>query len=203
MISAEGLYGLYRALKDLLKNPTKSRVRDFTTHKFLYFTQHYFNKTEHFQDGAAQFVTLANALNSGHFSLDAICVIMIGYYVTQFKMVTIKTLNTIEKLKELNKFYSVFEIKNQIQELNNLMVNEVSDDPFADFTQTKTNVYKVSNDQKNLLYEYVKSGKVNILCFVISWHNNLFNIDETKITDKDYKHFIQYVKVIRHNMYNE
>jgi hypothetical protein len=72
---------------------------------------------------------------------------------------------------------------------------------FADFTQTKLDVYQVGEDQKNILYEYIKSGKVNLIQFVIAWNNKKFEIDEKKITDEDYFRFIQYMKIVRHNMY--
>jgi hypothetical protein len=76
-----------------------------------------------------------------------------------------------------------------------------ADDVFADFTQTKLDVYKVGEDQKNILYEMIKSGEINLIHFVIAWHNHRFEIDEKKIDDDDYRKFIQYMKVIRHNMY--
>ena len=104
MLTTDGMYALYRKLKDLLTNPTKRIVRDMTTNYFKYFTEHYYNATEHWSDGACNFVTLTNAINSGHFSLDAFCVIFIGYYIAKNKLLTQKSLNSIDKLKELNKF---------------------------------------------------------------------------------------------------
>ena len=86
--------------------------------------------------------------------------------------------------------------------INKKIENSVdTEDAFADFTQTKLDVYKVGEDQKNTLYEMIKSGEVNLIHFVIAWHNHKFEIDEKKITDEDYRRFIQYMKVVRHNMY--
>lgn len=202
MLTTDGMYALYRKLKDLLTNPTKRIVRDMTTNYFKYFTEHYYNATEHWSDGACNFVTLTNAINSGHFSLDAFCVIFIGYYIAKNKLLTQKSLNSIDKLKELNKFYTQFEMQKQIELLKKKVENSVdADDVFADFTQTKLDVYKVGEDQKNILYEMIKSGEINLIHFVIAWHNHKFEIDEKKIDDDDYRKFIQYMKVIRHNMY--
>ena len=202
MLTTDGMYALYRELKSLLENPTPSKVKKFTTNYFRYFTEHYYNATANWSAGASNFVTLTNAINSGHFSLDAFCVIFIGYYITQNKLLTQKSLNSIDKLKELNKFYTQFEMEKQIAYINKKIENSVdTGDVFADFTQTKLDVYKVGEDQKNTLYEMIKSGDVNLIHFVIAWHNHKFEIDEKKITDEDYKNFIQYMKVVRHNMY--
>jgi hypothetical protein len=76
-----------------------------------------------------------------------------------------------------------------------------TEDVFAEFTQTKLDVYQVGEDQKNVLYEWIKSGKVNLIHFIIAWHDHKFEIDEKKITDEDYRMFVQYMKIIRHNMY--
>jgi hypothetical protein len=117
-------------------------------------------------------------------------------------LLTQKSLNSIDKLKELNKFYTQFEMQKQIELLKKKVENSVdADDVFADFTQTKLDVYKVGEDQKNILYEMIKSGEINLIHFVIAWHNHKFEIDEKKIDDDDYRKFIQYMKVIRHNMY--
>ena len=118
MLTTDGMYALYRELKSFLENPTPSRVKKFTTNYFRYFTEHYYNATAKWSAGASHFVTLTNAINSGHFSLDAFCVIFIGYYITQNKLLTQKTLNSIDKLKELNKFYTQFEMTKQIEYIN-------------------------------------------------------------------------------------
>ena len=90
----------------------------------------------------------------------------------------------------------------QIEYINKKIENSVdTDDVFADFTQTKLDVYKVGEDQKNTLYEMIKSGEVNLIHFAIAWHNHKFEINEKLITDEDYRRFIQYMKVVRHNMY--
>ena len=202
MISTDGMYALYRKLKDMLVNPTPSKVKDFLDHPFKYHTEHYYNATKNWSSGASNFVTLANAINSGHFSLDAFCVIFIGYYITQSKLLTQKTMNSIDKLQELNKFYTPFEMKKQMEYINKKIEDSVdTDDVFADFTQTKLDIYSVGEDQKNTLYEMIKSGEVNLIHFVIAWHDHKFEVDEKKITDKDYKNFIQYMKIIRQNMY--
>jgi hypothetical protein len=202
MYTADGMYALYRKLKEVLENPTPARVKKFTTNYFKYFTDFYFNKTKNWSTGANNFVNLTNAINSGHFSLDAFCVIFIGYYITKNKFITQKEMQHIDYLEKLNKFYTIFETQKQMEFLNKEMENSVDqDDVFADFTQTKLDVYQVGEDQKNILYEYIKSGKVNLIQFVIAWHNKKFEIDEKKITDEDYFRFIQYMKIVRHNMY--
>lgn len=204
MYTKDGLYNLYRSLKDLLVNPTKGKVNKFTTNDFKHFTDYYYNRTAKWSDGANQFITLTNAINSGEFSLNAFCVIFIGYYIAKNKFITIKTINSIDKLKEFNKFYTEFEMRKQIEFINSKIETSVdADDVFADFTQTKLDVYKVGEDQKNILYDWIKSGEVNLIHFIIGWHNHKFEIDEKKITDEEYHNFIQYMKVIRHNMYKE
>ena len=57
----------------------------------------------------------------------------------------------------------------------------------------------ISNN--NFSNEEHNSKGVNLIHFVIAWHNHKFEIDEKKITDEDYHRFIQYMKVVRHNMY--
>lgn len=202
MISKDGLYNLYRELRKMLLNPTKGVVKKFTTNYFKYFTDFYYNKTKGWEKGANNFTTLANAINSGHFSLDAFCVIFIGYYIMKQKTLTQKQLNSIVLLEKLNKFYTPFEMEKQREFINSEIESSVNtEDVFAEFTQTKLDVYQVGEDQKNVLYEWIKSGKVNLIHFIIAWHDHKFEIDEKKITDEDYRMFVQYMKIIRHNMY--
>ena len=118
------------------------------------------------------------------------------------KTLTQKQLNSIVLLENLNKFYTPFEMEKQREFINREIESSVNtEDVFAEFTQTKLDVYQVGEDQKNVLYEWIKSGKVNLIHFIIAWHDHKFEIDEKKITDEDYRMFIQYMKIIRHNMY--
>jgi hypothetical protein len=78
-----------------------------------------------------------------------------------------------------------------------------TDDVFAEFTQTKLDVYQVGEDQKNVLYDWIKSGKVNLINFIIAWKSHKFEIDEKKINDEDYLKFIKCMKIIRQQMYKE
>jgi len=85
-----------------------------------------------------------------------------------------------------------------IKELEEKLSNP--DNVFDNFNENKNSVYQVNEQQKNMLYELVKEGKVNFFCFVFAWMKGKFEIDESKITDEDYKLFIQCMNIVRQNI---
>lgn len=199
--SKDGVYNLYRTLKNFLKHPTKGQYKKLMENDFNYFTQFYYNKTENWSQGAVNFIPLANALNNGELSIIELCSTFIGEFIIQNKTTTIKTINTIAKVKEFAKFYTINETKKQfeyIKEIEEKLTNP--DNVFDNFNENKNSVYQVNQQQKNMLYELVKEGKINFFCFIFAWMKGKFEIDESKIIDEDYKLFIQCMSIVRQNI---
>lgn len=203
MLDSNGLYALYRRLKDVLLKPTPTKVKGFLAHPFEHYAEFHGNGVSSaWNNGAANFVSLSNAINSGCFSLGAFCVIFIGHYITNSKLLTQKKLNDIHYLQELNRFYTPHEMQKQREHIVSKIEGSVdASDVFAEFTNKKLDVYSVDESQKNALYGMVKSGEINFIHFILAWHTHKFEVDESKITDKEYHDFIQYMKIVRQNMY--
>lgn len=199
--SKDGVYNLYRTIKNFLKNPTKGQYNKLMEHDFNYFTQFYYNNMEKWSYGSRYFVPLANALNNGELSIIELCSTFIGEFIIQNKTTTIKNITTIANVKEFSKFYTINETKKQfeyIKEIEEKLTNP--DIVFDNFNENKNSVYQVNEQQKNMLYELVKEGKVNFFCFIHAWMKGKFEIDESKITDEDYKLFIQCMSIVRQNI---
>jgi hypothetical protein len=199
--SKDGVYNLYRTIKNYLKHPTKGQYKKLMEKDFNYFTQFYYNNFSEWKFGAVYFVPLANALNCGKISIIELCSTFIGEFIIKNKTTTIKELNTIDKVKEFAKFYTVNETKKHfeyIKKLEEKLSNP--DNVFDNFNENKNSVYQVNEQQKNMLYELVKEGKVNFFCFIFAWMKGKFEIDESKITDEDYKLFIQCMNIVRQNI---
>lgn len=201
MYSKDGVYNLFRELRSFITKPTPSKYKKMLNNSFDWYTQHYYDKTPRWADAAVGFISLSNAINSGQLSLISVVSAFIGATVVQNKPITNKVLNDIDKVKEISKFYSVLETKNHFQYIQELEENSVdADDAFAEFTQNKINVYQVNAEQKNMLYELVKDGKVNFFCYVYALMKGKFIVDETKITDPDFKLFYQCMNIVRQNI---
>ena len=199
--SKDGVYNLYRTIKNFLKNPTKGKYKNLMENDLNYFTQHYYNQCPNWDKGAVYFVPLANALNCGKVSIMELCSAFIGDFIIKNKTTTIKVITTIDNVKEFAKFYTVIETKKHfeyIKELEEKLSNP--DNVFDNFNENKNSVYQVNEQQKNMLYELVREGKVNFFCFVFAWMKGKFEIDESKITDEDYKLFIQCMSIVRQNI---
>lgn len=201
MYNKDGVYNLIRELHKFLKHPTPGQYKKFMENDFDYFTTHYYNKTPRWEDGAVHFITLANALNCGQITLLEVVAATIGKFVVEFKPLTVFEYNNIDKIKKIIKFYTILETKKHFEYIKKLEENEIDvEDTFFEFTKNKIDVYKVNNQQENMLYDLVRAGKVNFYCFIYAWMKGKFEIDESKITDPDYKKFIQCMSIVRHNI---
>ena len=101
--SKDGVYNLYRTIKNFLKNPTKGKYKSLMENDFNYFTQHYYNQCPNWDKGAVYFVPLANALNCGKVSIMELCSAFIGDFIIKNKTTTIKVITTIDNVKEFVK----------------------------------------------------------------------------------------------------
>ena len=99
MYSKDGVYNLFRALKDFLRKPTPGKYKHLMENKFDFYLTHYF-KTPNWDKGANQYITLANALNSGNITLMEVVSACIGKYILKFKQLTNSEFNSIDKIKE-------------------------------------------------------------------------------------------------------
>ena len=201
MYSKDGVYNLFRELHKFLKHPTPGVYKKFMQNDLDYFTTHYYDKTPRWSEGANNYITLANALNSGQIKLLEVVAATIGKYVIEFKHLTNYEYNNIDRIKILIKFYTILETKKHFEYIKKLEENTIDvEDTFFEFTKNKIDVYKVNEEQKNMLYDLVREGKVNFFCFIYAWMKGKFDIDESKITDPDYKKFIQCMSIVRHNI---
>lgn len=201
MYNKDGVYNLFRELREFIKKPTPSKYKKMLTNSFEWYTQHYYTGTPHWADGAITFIPLSNDLNSGQISLIAVCSAFIGNWILKNKLLTYKEVNEVDKIREIAKFYSVLETRKHFQYIEELEENSVdASDAFAEFTQNKINVYQVNAEQKNMLYDLVKDGKVNFFCYVFALMKGKFTVDENKITDPDFKLFYQCMNIVRQNI---
>lgn len=200
MYSKDGLYSLFRELKLFLRKPTPGKYKHLMENKFDYYLTHYF-KTPNWDKGANQYITLANALNSGNITLMEVVSACIGKYILKFKQLTNSEFNSIDKIKEFARFYTIKETKAHFEYIRKLN-EELSKDreSIEGFTENKINVYQVNEEQKNTLYDLIREGKVNFYCFIYAWEKGKFEIDEKKITDENYLHFIHCMSIVRQNI---
>ena len=82
MYSKDGVYNLFRALKDFLRKPTPGKYKHLMENKFDFYLTHYF-KTPNWDKGANQYITLANALHKG-FSSVKIPLFLIKFSLNSF-----------------------------------------------------------------------------------------------------------------------
>ena len=137
----------------------------FLEYDFDYFTEHYYSNTPRWENGANKFIELANHINSGNISLIMACSIYIGSFIINTKTPTYSSMNSIVKLNELSKFYSVSKTIEQFAYINKLMIDSVEDNIFAEFTENKTDVYKVNESQVNELYRHMQWGSKLLLLY--------------------------------------
>lgn len=199
--SKDGVYNLFRTLRDFLLKPTPGKYKKFIINDFHYFTQYYFNNTERWDMAANKFIGLSNALNCGEVTLISVIASFIGEFIIKHKTVTYNDITNIDKIKEFAKFYTIDETKKHFQYIKKLEEEEEDvEDTFFESTKNKIDVYKVNAVQQNRLYELIRDGKVNFFCFIFALEKGKFVIDEKKITDPDYKLFIQCINIVRRNI---
>ena len=199
--SKDGVYNLFRELREFLIKPTPGKYKKFLKEDFYYFTQYYYSNTKHWSYGADKFVELSNALNSGEVSLIEAVAAYIGKFILKHKPITYNDINNIDNIKNFSKFYTIDETKKHFQYIKKLEEDEEEvPDTFFESTKNKIDVYKVNAVQQNRLYELIKEGKVNFFCFIFALEKGKFKIDEKKITDPEYKLFIQCINIVRRNI---
>ena len=125
MYNKDGVYNLFRELREFIKKPTPSKYKKMLTNSFEWYTQHYYTGTPRWADGAITFIPLSNDLNSGQISLIAVCSAFIGNWILKNKLLTYKEVNEVDKIREIAKFYSVLETRKHFQYIEELEENSV------------------------------------------------------------------------------
>ena len=66
------------------------------------------------------------------------------------------------------------------------------------FSGQKYDVFKVDSEQKNQLYYLVKDGTISLSLYIYFYYNKKFEINFSKIKDKEYAKFIKLVDLVKH-----
>lgn len=110
-----------------------------------------------------RYVNLANSISSCEITLHAVVLFFLGEYVRTGKFPKIDTFDTIFKFKKASSFYSLKSVQEQILEIEN--ESERHNTAFAKFVKTDVSVFKLREDQTNILYDMLKEGKINLLVY--------------------------------------
>lgn len=180
----------------LLKD-NKKIVKAFETTTFEGILNETYHETPNESMGYADYVEIANMINSGEITFRNWVYIMIGDFCQSGKVVK-KNILSPTYVKKIVKLYTVNEINKQKSFINKLLEESAGDDPFTEFSDAKFDLYQVNTQQKNKLYELVKEGKLNFW-FYLQALDNKFKIDETKC-DPDFYRFVRLMRITRQNI---
>lgn len=201
LIKPAALYVFWKKLKALLTKfygPTvkKWMANDFNT----FLPDNAWDQDPKLLNPIIRFTDLANAMNSGVINFNTWVYMVIGEFVKTNKLMKEKDATDINKVQNFIKFYTVKATTEQAKDVINTIIASTGDDPFMEFSDSKVDLYKVDEEQKNKLYDLIKNGEVNFYFFIDAWNRNKFTINEKKIADPDYKHFIQLMQIVRQNI---
>lgn len=152
-----------------------------------------FYRTPAMQNGAGRFTDVANNISSGVFSLaDYLISICVEYMITE-KFPTLKSCSQVDKRREFFIFSNRREVIEQSKWLREKVAKE--NEGLLAFSNKYT-LFKVDDDQKNEIYKLIKSNKINPEFYIRGLVANKFQIDESKIQDKEYMKFVKMAKII-------
>lgn len=125
------------------------------------------------------YVELANLLNSGTITIRTIDLYYLGEFVRTNAFPKIATFNNLQRLKEVIDFYNAKSVDSQIA--NIVKASEANNTKFAKFTKQNKSVFELSDDQTNILYDMLISGKISIFVYAYFLKEHKFTIDYNKI----------------------
>ena len=176
----------------------KSNLKKFQKMSFEEILKSKFYKTKNSWRGDIHFTKLANEISSGRIDFYNWVYIVIGEYCKKQKKKKMDLINPqiIEKISIL---YTVEGINKQREMFNELIETEKSkNDHFMQYSENAFDLYKLDFEQKNKLYEWVRSGYINYY-FYLEAMDVEFTIDETKCSQEVYR-FIKIMQIVKKNI---
>jgi len=125
------------------------------------------------------YVELANLINSGTVTVRTIDLYYLGEFVKTNAFPKISTFNNLQRLKEVINFYNAKSINEQIEQI--VKTSEANNTKFAKFTKQNKSVFELSDQQTNLLYDMMVSGKISVFVYAYFMKEKKFEIDFGKI----------------------
>lgn len=154
---------------DLTKLPEVSN-KIYSTIPYRYQLQRYV---------ISRYVNLANSISSCEITLHAVDLFYLGEFARTGKFPKIDTFDTIFKFKKASEFYSLKSVQEQIMEIQK--ESERHNTAFAKFVKTDVSVFKIREDQTNILYDMLKEGKINLLVYSYLMNSRDTGIDFSKM----------------------
>lgn len=196
------LYHFWTEFSKLANKDTPAAYRKFAKKTFEEILKENFWETPRMKNAFPDFIDLANAINSKEIDFGHWVYAMIGDAIKG----KLRKKNCINPnyVKKIVKFYTVKEINQQREFINDLYKAHSSDEsPFTEFTDAKFDLYKVDEHQKNKLYEMVKAGELNFWFYIEGLETQKFKVDESKIIDQSFSKFMRLMHIVLHNIKKE
>lgn len=127
----------------------------------------------------SRYVNLANSISSCEITLHAVDLFFLGEYVRTGRFPKIDTFDTIFKFKKASEFYSLKAVQKQIMDIQK--ESERHNTAFAKFVKADVSVFKIRDDQTNILYDMLKEGKINLLVYSYLMNSRDTGIDFSKM----------------------
>lgn len=150
-------------------------------------------RTPGMQNGAMQFTDVANNISSGVFSLaDYLISIIVEKMITE-KFPTLKSCGQVDKRRE----FFIFSNRREVIDQSNWLREKVAKENEGLFAFSKPyTLFEVDEEQKNEIYKLIKSNNINPEFYIRGFGAKKFQIDESKIQDKEYMKFVKLTKII-------
>ena len=145
---------------------------------------------------ADKYTELSNLINSKCINLETLQILVFGEYIRTGFFPKIDDYNNLFKIEKIISFYNLDGFNHQLDWLilqytnNNTTLNK--------FSGQKYDVFKVDSEQKNQLYYLVKDGTISLSLYIYFYYNKKFEINFSKIKDKEYAKFIKLVDLVKH-----
>lgn len=145
---------------------------------------------------ADKYTELSNLINSKCINLETLQILVFGEYIRTGFFPKIEDYNNLFKIEKIISFYNLDGFNHQLDWLilqytnNNTTLNK--------FSGQKYDVFKVDSEQKNQLYYLVKDGTISLSLYIYFYYNKKFEINFSKIKDKEYAKFIKLVDLVKH-----
>lgn len=144
---------------------------------------------------ADKYTELSNLINSKCINLETLQILVFGEYIRTGFFPKIEDYNNLFKIEKIISFYNLDGFNHQLDWLilqytnNNTTLNK--------FSGQKYDVFKVDSEQKNQLYYLVKDGTISLSLYIYFYYNKKFEINFSKIKDKEYAKFIKLVDLVK------
>lgn len=127
----------------------------------------------------SRYVNLANSISSCEITLHAVDLFFLGEYVRTGRFPKIDTFDTIFKFKKASEFYSLKSVQEQVIDIQK--ESERHNTAFTKFVKADVSVFKIRDDQTNILYDMLKEGKINLLVYSYLMNSRDTGIDFSRM----------------------